>query len=534
MCPRRPRAGSSGMHRFRKLLAAGAALCTVTMSARGADEPSAHDPRRGKAEHVVLVAWDGMRPDFATEANAPTLWKLAARGTTFRNHHSVYPSVTNVNATVLATGVHPDRSGIIGNYEYRPALESAHLVRTDEDTTIAQADAAPGGKYIGTPTVSEIVQANGGSCAVAGTKSAALLHNRKPAARSGNVTIFEGKTVPPSALSEVVKALGAFPEKKSVPNAAQDAWTTRALTDVLWKDGVPEFSVLWMSEPDRAQHASGPGSPEALAAIKSADANLSVVIRALQDKEALDRTDILVVSDHGFSTIERAVDLTSLLRDAGFSLAGGEAPARGEIRMGGNGGTVFFYIGEHDRPTAQHLVEWLQQSDFAGVILSAAGGAGTFRLADFHLDSPSAPDVAVSMRWTDLPNEYGVRGSIAASKSKDAAAGTHGSLSPFDLHNILFVAGPDFREGLVSNVASSNLDVAPTILQILGLKSPERMDGRILAEGLKELGDPPAESKQSRTEVRSFNGGEWRQYVRTTKVGDQIYIDEGNGELHRE
>src|SRR5882724_6437350 len=42
--------------------------------------------------HVVVVVWDGMRPDFVTEQNTPTLWKLARDGITFRNHHAVYPS----------------------------------------------------------------------------------------------------------------------------------------------------------------------------------------------------------------------------------------------------------------------------------------------------------------------------------------------------------------------------------------------------------------------------------------------------------
>jgi len=32
--------------------------------------------------HVVVVVWDGMRPDFVSERNSPTLWKLARAGGT--------------------------------------------------------------------------------------------------------------------------------------------------------------------------------------------------------------------------------------------------------------------------------------------------------------------------------------------------------------------------------------------------------------------------------------------------------------------
>src|SRR5262249_416311 len=59
--------------------------------------------------HVVIVVWDGMRPDFVNEQNTPTLWKLAREGVAFRNHHAVYPSATNVNGTAMVTGVYPGK-----------------------------------------------------------------------------------------------------------------------------------------------------------------------------------------------------------------------------------------------------------------------------------------------------------------------------------------------------------------------------------------------------------------------------------------
>ncbi|MGH7969759.1 MAG: alkaline phosphatase family protein, partial [Limisphaerales bacterium] len=83
-----------------------------------ADEADA----RGKAEHVVLIVWDGMRPDFVTPQYTPTLYDLAQRGTFFARHHSVYVSTTEVNGTALATGMYPEHSGIIANTEYRPDL----------------------------------------------------------------------------------------------------------------------------------------------------------------------------------------------------------------------------------------------------------------------------------------------------------------------------------------------------------------------------------------------------------------------------
>ena len=52
----------------------------------------------------------------------------------------------------------------------------------------------------------------------------------------------------------------------------------------LWNDGVPEFTLIWLNEPDITQHQTGPGSPESLAAIKNADENLARVLRALEEQ----------------------------------------------------------------------------------------------------------------------------------------------------------------------------------------------------------------------------------------------------------
>src|SRR4051812_16645259 len=74
------------------------------------------------AEHVVLIVWDGMRPDFVSAQYTPQLYDLAQHGTFFKNHHPVYISSTEVNGTALATGVYPNKSGIMANSEYRPEI----------------------------------------------------------------------------------------------------------------------------------------------------------------------------------------------------------------------------------------------------------------------------------------------------------------------------------------------------------------------------------------------------------------------------
>lgn len=487
-------------------------------------------PKSAKAEHVVLIVWDGMRPDFITEGGTPNLWKLAQSGVNFSHHHSVYPSLTSVNSTAFATGVFPSRSGIIANWAFRPEISGGQLARLDAPETISKGDELTGGNYLAVPTIGELVQARGGRVAVAGTKTAPLLQNRRP--RGPSATVFGGESLPKEVLGGIVKLLGPFPAADETPNVAQDAWTTRALTEVLWSGGVPEFSVLWMSDPDRSQHATSPGTAASLAAIKSADANLGVLLDALTAKGARDETDVLLVSDHGFSTIERAVDVAGLLRREGFDVADEtlvELP-RGHVRVAGNGGTNLFYVGGHDAAVVERLVRALQETDFAGVLFSRNTVEGAFPLALAHLELAAGPDVVMSFHWNDGRNESGVRGMIATNGSGDPAKGTHGTLSPFDLHNTFIAAGPDFRRGVTSEVPTSNLDVAATLVRLLGLTPAQPLDGRVVNEATT-FGDAKAPRVETKTleATRDVSAGRWRQYLRTSTVGTSVYFDEGNG-----
>jgi hypothetical protein len=62
-------------------------------------------PSKGEAEHVALIIWDGLRPDFVMPQFALTLFGLATNGVFFRNHHPSYISSTEVNGTAVRRGV---------------------------------------------------------------------------------------------------------------------------------------------------------------------------------------------------------------------------------------------------------------------------------------------------------------------------------------------------------------------------------------------------------------------------------------------
>jgi arylsulfatase A-like enzyme len=153
-----------------------AVLCAAAIGLAIAFQPLAiRAAPAGKAEHVVIVVWDGMRPDFITQQHTPALFGLAQQGTFFKNHHPVYLSTTEVNGTAINTGMYPEHSGIIANVEYRPDIDLLKAVATEDMATVRRGDELTGSHYISVPTLAEIVQQAGCRTAVAGSKTVALL-----------------------------------------------------------------------------------------------------------------------------------------------------------------------------------------------------------------------------------------------------------------------------------------------------------------------------------------------------------------------
>ena len=488
----------------------------------------------GNAEHVVVVVWDGMRPDFIAERDTPTLFRLAREGVLFRNHHPVYLSATEVNGTAIATGSYPAHSGLMANKEYRPAINPLVPVGTESLEAVRGGDRLTKGHYLNLATIAEMLHDAGQTTAIAGTKPVALLHDRRERDanyRLGQVLYYD-KTLPTNVWTGLVKELGPYPAYAQ-PNTGRDEWTTRALIGPFWKDGVPKFSLLWLSEPDYSQHGTGVGSNTARAALKSSDDNLARVLAELDRRGARDKTDILVVSDHGFSTVNGLTDVAQVLTNAGFKAAREfkKPPGNDEILVVSNGGATLLYVIGHDPRLIQRVADFLQTQDFTGVLLTRKPVPGSFTLDQAFINTPSAPDVVIALRWAADQNTNGAPGLVFCDGAgHKAGEGMHVTLSRFDMHNTLVSAGPDFRRGMVNELPSGNVDLAPTILWILGITPPRPMDGRVVSEALTidgpRVGTPTTTQLEAKNPHATFT---WYQYLKRTHLDGVVYLDEGNG-----
>ena len=251
-------------------------------------------------------------------------------------------------------------------------------------------------------------------------------------------------------------------------------------------------------------------------------------MRWLQATGRAEDVDIIVASDHGYSTISQSIDVEILLKEAGFPPGGGT----GEVIAAQNGGAARLYTQPGDLGTAGRLAAWLMAQPWCGAVTASdavAGIPGTLPASLVGNQGPRAPELTVSFNWDSSPNEAGYDGMVYATGGKPGT-GQHGSMSRHEIHGVLFASGPSFKTTLKLDIPSGNLDLAPTLLRILGISGDWGMHGRVLEEAL--AGGPNPEDLDWSTEMHQAEhdlGRElYRQQIKISRVGATTYVDEGN------
>ena len=196
------------------------------------------------------------------------------------------------------------------------------------------------------------------------------------------------------------RELGPMPDG-ALPNTAQNAYFTRLITDVLLPAGT-DLVTYWHTDPDRTEHLHGVGHPETMRSIRDADDNLGAILDALDHLGLRDTTDVIVTSDHGFSTMGPAVDVAGALIAAGVKAS----PDSRDVVVAGSGVWV---RGEGDagrrRAHVAGVVRVLQALDGMGCLFTGPRGEapapGTLPMSSVGHGGDLEPDVLYSLDWSD-------------------------------------------------------------------------------------------------------------------------------------
>ena len=79
-----------------KAIFAAALMLGISALPAAAQAPAPHN--------VIIFVADGLRYGSVEPGNMPNMAQLKSQGVDFTNSHSLYPTVTTVNASAIATG----------------------------------------------------------------------------------------------------------------------------------------------------------------------------------------------------------------------------------------------------------------------------------------------------------------------------------------------------------------------------------------------------------------------------------------------
>lgn len=427
----------------------------------------------------VVIVVDGLRPDQVTAAQMPRLQRIASRGVRFTAHHAVYPTVTRVNAATFVTGVLPARHGLLGNSIYIPSVDPLRPIDTADHEALLKVAAAEG-QLLTAPTLGQMLATAGKRLLVvsSGSSGSALLLS--PTDDAG--VILHTEFARPAAWRDTAVAMLGPTPAAALPNAARNRYATDLLLRIGFPEVRPDVVFLWYSDPDTTAHARGLDAAETRAALTAVDAEIGRVEDWLQSQGRLAATNLIVTSDHGFSTHTGGFDLPALVTPFVRAMPDGTPDI---VTAGG----AVHFRGDIDPGRVATLVDALQRHPAVGAIFTGNLPArwprdlepGTLSYALIGWGHARAGQLLVSAAWSEGAGP-GPRGQVTAS----GRAG-HGSTSPYDVTNTLIAAGPDFRERAVSGVATGNVDITPTLARLTGLAVPAgTFDGRVIQEALRD------------------------------------------------
>jgi arylsulfatase A-like enzyme len=512
---------------LRSVALAACLTCTALGAAAKHPAPTAHRPH-----NVLIFVADGLRYDSVTEKSAPTLWRLRHDGVDFTNSHSLYPTLTTVNASAIATGHDIGDTGDFGNRIW----SGSAILQFEDDTQLGQANAQFGGNYLNETSLLAAARAAGFATAAMGKVGPTAIQDVTQRDGTGTIVIDDefGIAIAPD-LTDAIKAAGLVTPapKPNVPNVEQQQYMAQLATKVvlprLAASGKSFAMLYWSRDPDLSQHLEKDGSvngPTGQAGIKDADDTLAALLGWLKAKGLDKTTDVFVTADHGFSTIDKHSGAGELPAD----FLAKDLKAFPAARVVANGGSDLIYLGE--KKDAAAVVDALTKLDYvSGIFADDALGdlAGSLPMSAINWRGAALtpqPSIVVSFA-SHLVADCKPTLLCAAEVADTSLAtgqGMHGTFSRADTRNFMAAIGPDFKARFADPAPIANSDIAPTLAHVLGLAIAPRgkLPGRPILESLKG-GKAVSSVPERRESAPAANG--LKTVLEGQRVGDTRYFD---------
>lgn len=363
---------------------------------------------------VILISLDGTRPDDVVKERLPSLVSLAERGLQAERLQAEWPTNTFPNHVTLVTGVPPAQHGLVNNAFYDS--ERGFFNKKNAENWI---EAEPLWSILAgykIPSASYHWVGSEGPWPKTGRGAS----DWKP---------FSGRT---SEMEKVDQILRWLDREDSASR--------------------PRFVTAWFHGADHAGHVAGPDSEAVVRALLAQDQAIHRLIQGLEERNLFETTTLIFVSDHGMASADTRVDLGEKLRESGV-----------EARVIGSGGFA-------------SVTSWgsepLNEEDLDTIVKVASGAGLKAHVRTDFLEGGVFAHPRFGQVIVRAPM------GMAIARTELSLKGFHGYAPEEPSMSAILIA---FGRGVMANSQVGevrSIDVAPTVLALLGVKPPSSMLGQ--------------------------------------------------------
>ncbi|RMF58350.1 MAG: alkaline phosphatase family protein [Calditrichaeota bacterium] len=372
--------------------------------------------------YVILVSFDGFRWDYANRGLTPHLDWMAQNGVSALSLEPSFPTKTFPNHLSIITGMYPENHGILLNHFTDPFRGKRYSLSNEMQVQDSR-------WYLGEPFW-ETAERQGVTCASYFWPGSEMnLEYRHP-------TYFEH-----------------YEHNRPYPDRVQGVLNWLQLPE----KQRPHFITLYFDETDRKGHVYGPDSPETNRAIQLSDSLLGILIEGLKNIQMLEKTNIIVVSDHGMTEVapEKIININALLPDIHFEYIGS--------------GPIMMLRPDPQEVNAVYQILKEKENHYRVYLRKDMPNYFHYSHHPFLGDIILVPDLG----WEIL-----TAAAIERQQERNRPfLGDHGfDNHQMDMHGIFYAVGPAFKKGYRTGTLH-NIDIYPLLCKIFNIFPRQNIDG---------------------------------------------------------
>lgn len=262
----------------------------------------------GTSKKVVIIVLDGFSSNYLNYLGKNSnIYKLLSKSTYNLSSSTVYPSHTCSAHTTIMTGCYPEKHNIIGNVFY------------NSKTSTSDKNIDP--NRIKTATIFSVAKNEGMQTAIVSGKD-------------NLVKLFEKDCdikVSPKNYPEYIEKAPTIEDSDNNDeyfkyNIDTTKWVFNSLEKVL-KEKSPDVVLVNIQSPDYIGHRFGPESDEIKQVINDLDKCIGQFNKFMIKNKLINETSIVITSDHGMTSVTKAIPLNVLVSN-NFEKAAGLVDGR--------------------------------------------------------------------------------------------------------------------------------------------------------------------------------------------------------------